>query len=138
MTFFMGALPIPAAAFHWAPRMSRAWLEPVRSLLKALVSAVLTTYCKDGRAHNVPVWCHWTGEAFEIAIAKPPCGSCQPCGWSPRRQQHTFTGRVEHHETDVGAEGINSEPFLRVVPSVFPLRRARRASQSCLDYRDEA
>src|SRR5215218_6302964 len=86
----MGALPIPAAAFHWAPRMSRAWLEPVRSLLKALVSAVLTTYCKDGRAHNVPVWCHWTGEAFEIVIAKPPCGSCQPCGWSPRRQQHTL------------------------------------------------
>jgi PPOX class probable F420-dependent enzyme len=34
------------------------------------LSAVLTTYRKDGSAHTVPVWYRWTGEAFEVVIAK--------------------------------------------------------------------
>ena len=50
--------------------MSRAWVEPVRSLLEAPSPAVLTTYRKDGSAHTVPVWYRWTGEAFEVVIAK--------------------------------------------------------------------
>jgi hypothetical protein len=31
---------------------------------------VLTTYRKDTSAHTVPVWYRWTGEAFEVVIAK--------------------------------------------------------------------
>ena len=50
--------------------MSKAWVEPVRSLLEAPAPAVLTTYRKDGSAHSVPVWYRWTGEAFEVVIAK--------------------------------------------------------------------
>ena len=47
-----------------------SWVEPVRSLLEAPSPAVLTTYRKDGSAHTVPVWYRWTGEAFEVVIAK--------------------------------------------------------------------
>ena len=50
--------------------MSQAWVEPVRSLLEAPSPAVLTTYRKDGSAHTVPVWYGWSGEAFEVVIAK--------------------------------------------------------------------
>ena len=50
--------------------MSQAWVEPVRSLLEAPSPAVLTTYRKDGSAHTVPVRYRWTGEAFEVVIAK--------------------------------------------------------------------
>jgi Pyridoxamine 5'-phosphate oxidase len=50
--------------------VSRAWVEPVRSLLEAPSPAVLTTYRNDGSAHTVPVWYRWTGEAFEVVIAK--------------------------------------------------------------------
>jgi PPOX class probable F420-dependent enzyme len=42
----------------------------VRSLLDAPAPAVLTTYRKGGSAHTVPVWYRWTGEAFEVVIAK--------------------------------------------------------------------
>ena len=52
------------------PRVSQAWVEPVRSLLEAPSPAVLTTYRKDGSAHTVPVWYRWTDEAFEVVIAK--------------------------------------------------------------------
>ena len=52
------------------PGVSRAWVELVRSLLEAPSPAVLTTYRKDGSAHTVPVWYRWTGEAFEVVIAK--------------------------------------------------------------------
>jgi PPOX class probable F420-dependent enzyme len=50
--------------------VSQAWVEPVRSLLEAPAPAVLTTYRKDGSAHTVPVWYRWTGDAFEVVIAK--------------------------------------------------------------------
>ena len=52
------------------PGVSRAWVESVRSLLEAPSPAVLTTYRKDGSAHTVPVWYRWTGEAFEVVVAK--------------------------------------------------------------------
>ena len=52
------------------PGVSQAWVEPARSLLEAPSPAVLTTYRKDGSAHTVPVWYRWTGEAFEVVIAK--------------------------------------------------------------------
>jgi hypothetical protein len=42
----------------------------VRSLLEAPSPAVATTYRKDGSAHTVPVRYRWTGEAFEVVIAK--------------------------------------------------------------------
>jgi hypothetical protein len=50
--------------------VSRAWVEPVRSLLEAPSPAVLTTYRKDGSAHTVPCGYRWTHEAFEVVIAK--------------------------------------------------------------------
>jgi hypothetical protein len=50
--------------------VSRAWIEPVRSLLEAPAPAVPTTYRKDASAHTLPVWFRWTGEAFEVVIAK--------------------------------------------------------------------
>jgi PPOX class probable F420-dependent enzyme len=50
--------------------VSQAWVEPVRSLLEGPSPAVLTTYHKDASAHTVPVWFRWTGEAFEVVIAK--------------------------------------------------------------------
>jgi Pyridoxamine 5'-phosphate oxidase len=50
--------------------VSQAWVEPVRSLLEAPSPAVLTTYRKDGSAHTVPVWYRWSGEAFEVVMAK--------------------------------------------------------------------
>ncbi len=46
------------------------WLEGVRSLLAAPSPAVLTTYRKDGSALVTPVWFRWTGEAFEVVIAR--------------------------------------------------------------------
>ena len=52
------------------PQVSRAWVEPVRSLLEASSPAVLTTYRKDGSAHTVPVWFRWVDDAFEVVIAK--------------------------------------------------------------------
>jgi PPOX class probable F420-dependent enzyme len=42
----------------------------VRSLLEGPSPAVLTTYRKDRSAHTVPVWYRWTGEAFEVVIAR--------------------------------------------------------------------
>jgi PPOX class probable F420-dependent enzyme len=42
----------------------------VRSLLDAPAPAVLTTYRKGGSADTVAVWYCWTGEAFEVVIAK--------------------------------------------------------------------
>ena len=36
------------------------------SLLDGPSPAVLTTYRKDGTALVSPVWCRWTGDAFEI------------------------------------------------------------------------
>jgi PPOX class probable F420-dependent enzyme len=51
-------------------QVSRAWVEPVRSLLDAPSPAVLTTYRKDGSAHTVPVWFRWVDDAFEVVIAK--------------------------------------------------------------------
>jgi hypothetical protein len=48
--------------------------------------AVLTTYRKDGSAHTVPVWYRWTGEAFEVVIAKGDVRRC--CIW-------TIRGRVK-------------------------------------------
>ena len=42
----------------------------MRSLLEAPAPAALTTYRKDGSAHTVPVWYRWTGDAFEVVIAK--------------------------------------------------------------------
>jgi pyridoxamine 5'-phosphate oxidase-like protein len=51
----------------------------VRSLLQAPAPAVLTTYDKDGSAHTVPVWYRWTGEAFEVVIAKGDVKLRQSC-----------------------------------------------------------
>jgi PPOX class probable F420-dependent enzyme len=50
--------------------MTHPTLENVRSLLDAPSPAVLTTYRKDGSALTSPVWFRWTGEAFEIVIAR--------------------------------------------------------------------
>jgi PPOX class probable F420-dependent enzyme len=50
--------------------VSRAWVEPVRSLLEGASPAVLTTYRQDGSAHTVPVWFRRTDEALEVVIAK--------------------------------------------------------------------
>lgn len=50
--------------------MTQRTLEDVRTLLEAPSPAVLTTYRKDGSALTSPVWFRWTGEAFEIVIAR--------------------------------------------------------------------
>jgi PPOX class probable F420-dependent enzyme len=50
--------------------MTQRTLEDVRTLLEAPSPAVLTTYRKDGSALTSPVWYRWTGEAFEIVIAR--------------------------------------------------------------------
>jgi len=50
--------------------VSQAWVELVWSLLEAPAPAVLTTYRKDASAHTVPIWYRWTGDAFEVVIAK--------------------------------------------------------------------
>jgi PPOX class probable F420-dependent enzyme len=42
----------------------------VRSLLEAPSPAVLATTRKDGSPHTSPVWFRWTGEAFEVVIAR--------------------------------------------------------------------
>jgi hypothetical protein len=66
----MAVLPIPAVLSPTLPEVSRAWVERLRSLLEAPSPAVLTTYRKAGSTHTVPVWYRWTGEAFEVVIAK--------------------------------------------------------------------
>ena len=66
----MPVLPVPAVLSTTLPEVSQAWVERLRSLLEAPCPAVLTTYRKDGSAHTVPVWYRWTGEAFEVVIAK--------------------------------------------------------------------
>jgi PPOX class probable F420-dependent enzyme len=48
---------------------SRA-LADVRSLLEAPAPAVLVTYRRDGSADVSPVWFRFTGEAFEVVVAK--------------------------------------------------------------------
>ena len=45
-------------------------LDDVQPLLEAASPAVLTTYKKDGSALVTPVWFRWTGDAFEVVIAK--------------------------------------------------------------------
>ena len=50
--------------------MDRDRLERVRSLIESPAPAVLTTYRRDGSAHVSPVWFRWTGDAFEVVIAK--------------------------------------------------------------------
>jgi PPOX class probable F420-dependent enzyme len=42
----------------------------VRSLLEAPSPAVLATTRKDGSPYTSPVWFRWTGEAFEVVIAR--------------------------------------------------------------------
>jgi len=64
------ALPALRLLSTRLPRVSQAWVEPVRSLLEAPSPAVLTTYRTDGSAHTVPVWYRWTGDAFEVVIAR--------------------------------------------------------------------
>src|SRR5512132_376583 len=45
-------------------------LEDLRSLLEAPSPAVLMTYRPDGSADVSPVWFRYTGEAFEVVVAK--------------------------------------------------------------------
>lgn len=45
-------------------------LEDLRSLLDATSPAVLMTYRPDGSADVSPVWFRYTGEAFEVVVAK--------------------------------------------------------------------
>jgi PPOX class probable F420-dependent enzyme len=45
-------------------------LEDLRSLLEAPSPAVLMTYRPDGSADISPVWFRYTGETFEVVVAK--------------------------------------------------------------------
>jgi PPOX class probable F420-dependent enzyme len=45
-------------------------LADVRSLLEAPSAAVLTTIRTDGSPLTSPVWYRWTGDAFEVVIAR--------------------------------------------------------------------
>lgn len=45
-------------------------LDDLRSLLDAPAPAVLITYRRDGSAAVSPVWFRYTGEAFEVVVAK--------------------------------------------------------------------
>jgi PPOX class probable F420-dependent enzyme len=45
-------------------------LDDLRSLLEAPAPAVLVTYRRDGSAAVSPVWFGYTGEAFEVVVAK--------------------------------------------------------------------
>ncbi len=45
-------------------------LVDVRTLLEAPSPAVLTTIRSDGTGLASPVWFRWTGEAFEVVIAR--------------------------------------------------------------------
>ncbi|MEX1264554.1 MAG: pyridoxamine 5'-phosphate oxidase family protein [Actinomycetota bacterium] len=47
-----------------------AGLDDLRSLLDAPAAAVLVTYRRDGSAAVSPVWFRYTGEAFEVVVAK--------------------------------------------------------------------
>lgn len=50
--------------------MTDLTLADVQSLLDAPSPAVLTTTRVDGSAVTTPVWYRWTGNAFEIVIAR--------------------------------------------------------------------
>ena len=50
--------------------MASLTLADVRPLLDGPSPAVLTTVRKDGSPLTSPVWFDWTGEAFEIVIAR--------------------------------------------------------------------
>lgn len=50
--------------------MEDATLADVQTLLDAPSAAVLTTRRKDGSPLTTPVWFRWTGEAFEVVIAR--------------------------------------------------------------------
>ena len=50
--------------------MAKLSLSDVQSLLGAPSPAVLTTIRKDGSPLVSPVWYRWTGEAFEVVIAR--------------------------------------------------------------------
>jgi hypothetical protein len=51
-------------------------LEGLRTLLEAPSPAVLITYRRDGSADMSPVWFRYTGEAFEVVVAKNGVGVC--------------------------------------------------------------
>jgi PPOX class probable F420-dependent enzyme len=50
--------------------MSSLSLDDVRTLLDSPAAAVLTTTRRDGTTLTSPVWFRWTGEAFEVVIAR--------------------------------------------------------------------
>jgi PPOX class probable F420-dependent enzyme len=50
--------------------MASLTLSDVQTLLDAPSAAVLTTIRKDGSPLTSPVWYQWTGDAFEIVIAR--------------------------------------------------------------------
>jgi hypothetical protein len=45
-------------------------IKGVRTLLEAPSPAVLITYMREGSADVSPVWFRYTGEAFEVVVAK--------------------------------------------------------------------
>jgi PPOX class probable F420-dependent enzyme len=49
---------------------SSDWSQGVASLLAAPSAAVLSTYRRNGSVLTSPVWYRWTGEEFEIVVAK--------------------------------------------------------------------
>ena len=65
-------------------------LADVRSLLEAPAPAVLVTYRRDGSADVSPVWFRFTGEAFEVVVAKSDVKlrhltkDRAPCSWCSR------------------------------------------------------
>lgn len=44
--------------------------EDLGDLLDSKLSATLATYRKSGEAHLSPVWFHWDGEGFNVAIGR--------------------------------------------------------------------
>ena len=45
-------------------------LDDLRSLLDTPAAAVLVTHTSDGSADVSPVWLRFTGEAFEVVVAR--------------------------------------------------------------------
>lgn len=97
--------------------MTSLSLEDVRTLLDAPSAAVLTTYRADGAAFTTPVWFRWTGDAFEVVIARGDV-KLRHLGLDPRCTLVVF-------ETVSPFRGVEVRGVARLEPG--DVREARKA-----------
>jgi len=110
--------------------MTPTSLSDVRTLLDAPSPAVLTTARVDGTALTSPVWFRWTGEVFEIVIARDDV-KLKHLKRDPRCGLVIFETRPPFRGVEVRGEAILSDADVSEVRSSI----ARRYLGNDVGYR---